>query len=192
VPHLREQLSEVEQGLKNLVDAIQQGMFARATKERLDALEAEKEKLEFSLLQEEIRHPVLTEEKIRFWLLAFRSLDLTLLEHRKRLVDSFVNSIHLYDDRIVVTFNYKDGAKTIMLADIPDDFGSDLDNCFPPGETRNLSGIAGFSFVHSADAWAVFKWAIFFSVFSPAQFTRAVNCGMMVSYHGKKGKRAIL
>ena len=132
VPHLREQLSEVEQGLKNLVDAIQQGMFARATKERLDVPEAEKEKLELALLQEEIRHPVLTEEKIRFWLLAFRSLDLSLLEHRKRLIDSFVNSVYLYDDRIVVTFNYKDGAKTIMLADIPDDFGSDLDNSFPP------------------------------------------------------------
>jgi len=106
--------------------------LARATKERLDALEAEKEKLELSLLQEEIRHPVLTEEKIRFWLLAFRALDLSQLEHRKRLIDSFVNSVYLYDDRIVVTFNYKDGVKTIMLTDIPDDFGSDLDNIFPP------------------------------------------------------------
>jgi len=138
LPHLRQQLSEVEQGIKNMVDAIQQGMFARATKERLDALEAEREKLEFALLQEEIRHPVLTEEKIRFWLRAFRALDMTLLEHRKRLVDSFVNSIHLYDDRIVVTFNYKDGAKTIMLADIPDDFGSDLDKTLPPPTPQRI------------------------------------------------------
>jgi len=56
------------------------------------------------------------------------------LEHRKRLVDSFVNSIHLFDDRIVVTFNYKNGAKTIMLADIPDDFGSDLESSLRPSE----------------------------------------------------------
>jgi hypothetical protein len=132
LPHLRQQLSEVEQGIKNMVDAIQQGMFARATKERLDALEAEREKLELALLQEEIRHPVLTEEKIRFWLRGFCALDMTLLEHRKRLVDSFINSIHLFDDRIVVTFNYKDGAKTIMLADIPDDFGSDLESSLRP------------------------------------------------------------
>jgi hypothetical protein len=110
-------------------------MFARATKERLDALEAEREKLELALLQEEIRHPVLTEEKIRFWLLAFRSLDLSLLEHRKRLIDSFVNSVYLYDDRIVYTFNYQDGAKTVMLADIPDDFGSDLDKSLPPNRS---------------------------------------------------------
>jgi len=61
------------------------------------------------------------------------------LEHRKRLVDSFVNSIHLFDDRIVVTFNYKDGAKTIMLADIPDDFGSDLESSLrPPPKSRKV------------------------------------------------------
>jgi len=132
LPHLRQKLAEIEQGIKNLVDAIQQGMFSKATKERLDALEAEKEKLELALLQEEIRHPVLTEEKVRFWLLTFRSLDLSLLEHRKRLIDSFVNSVYLYDDRIVYTFNYQEGAKTVMLADIPDDFGSDLDKSLPP------------------------------------------------------------
>jgi hypothetical protein len=110
-------------------------MFARATKERLDALEAEREKLELALLQEEIRHPMLTEEKIRFWLLNFRSLDLSLQEHRKRLVDSFVNSVHLYDDRIVYTFNYRDGTRTVMLSDIPDDFGSDLESSLRPSET---------------------------------------------------------
>ena len=135
IPLLRQQLAEVEQGLKNLVDAIQQGMFSKATKERLDALEAEKEKLELALLQEEIRHPTLTKEKIKFWLLRFRALDLTLLEHRKRLIDSFVNAVYLYDDRLVITFNYKDGAKTVMLADIPDDFGSDLEMALPPAVT---------------------------------------------------------
>ena len=46
IPLMQQQLAEVEQGLKNLVDAIQQGMFSKATKERLDELEAEKEKLE--------------------------------------------------------------------------------------------------------------------------------------------------
>jgi hypothetical protein len=107
-------------------------MFSRATKERLDGLEAEKEKLELALLQEEIRHPTLTKEKIKFWLLRFRALDLTLLEHRKRLIDSFVNAVYLYDDRLLITFNYKDGAKTVMLADIPDDFGSDLEMALPP------------------------------------------------------------
>jgi hypothetical protein len=33
-------------------------------------------------------------------------------------IDSFVDSVYLYDDRIVLTFNYKDGLKTVPLTDI--------------------------------------------------------------------------
>ncbi|MDD7521044.1 MAG: hypothetical protein PUK26_03055, partial [Lachnoclostridium sp.] len=40
-----------------------------------------------------------------------------------RLIDSFVNAVYLYEDKIILTFNYKDGSKTITLADVE---GSDL------------------------------------------------------------------
>ena len=29
------------------------------------------------------------------------------------LIDAFVNAIYLYDDKLVLTFNYKDGTRTI-------------------------------------------------------------------------------
>ena len=132
LPKLQQELSDVEQGIKNLVDAIQQGLFSKSTKSRLDELEAEKEKLELAIVREEISHPFLTREKIRFWLLKFRMLDLSLLDHKKRLVDSFVNSVHVFDDRLVITFNYKDGSKTVMLKDIQDKLGSDLMALLPP------------------------------------------------------------
>ena len=38
--------------------------------------------------------------------------------HRQRLIDTFINRIYLYDDKLVITFNHKDGAKTITLSDI--------------------------------------------------------------------------
>ena len=38
--------------------------------------------------------------------------------HRQRLIDTFVNRIYLYDDKLVITFNHKDGAETITLNDI--------------------------------------------------------------------------
>lgn len=34
------------------------------------------------------------------------------------LVDTFINAIFLYDDKAVITFNYKEGGKTITLEDI--------------------------------------------------------------------------
>lgn len=48
----------------------------------------------------------------------FRALDVTNPAHRQRLVDSFVNAIYLYDDKIVLMFNYKEGSKTINFSDI--------------------------------------------------------------------------
>ncbi|MFQ7243083.1 MAG: hypothetical protein ACLRO1_11875 [Agathobaculum sp.] len=34
------------------------------------------------------------------------------------MIDCFVNRIFLYDDHLVLTFNYKDGTKTISLAEV--------------------------------------------------------------------------
>ena len=44
---------------------------------------------------------------------------------------TFINAIFLYDDKMVITFNYKEGTKTITFAElqeaISDKNGSDLD-----------------------------------------------------------------
>ena len=34
------------------------------------------------------------------------------------LVDTFVNAIYLYDDKVVITYNYKDGTDTITFGDV--------------------------------------------------------------------------
>jgi hypothetical protein len=109
-----------------MLNAIQQGILNSSTKKRLDDLEATKSDLEVKILQEELQKPLLTREQILFWLHKFRGIDITQREHRQRLIDTFVNSIYLYDDKIALTFNYKDGAKTITIAEITENFGSDL------------------------------------------------------------------
>ena len=38
----------------------------------------------------------------------FRKFHLTKREQRQRLIDSFVNAVYLYEDKIILTFNYKD------------------------------------------------------------------------------------
>ena len=73
-----------------MLNAIQQGIFNKSTKGRLDELEAVKSDLEVKIIQEEMQ----------------------------RLIDSFVNAIYLYDDHLVITFNYKEGSKTISLSDV--------------------------------------------------------------------------
>ena len=67
---------------------------------------------------EELFTPYVSEDKIRFWLYKFREGDAQDPEHRQRLVDSFINAIYLFDDHFVITFNYKEGSKTVSLGDI--------------------------------------------------------------------------
>lgn len=118
LPRFKEQLEETEKSINNMLNAIQQGIFNKSTKGRLDELEVVKSDLEVKILQEEMQRPLLKREHITFWIHRFRKLDVTKPEQRQRLIDSFVNAIYLFDDKLVITFNYKEGSKTIALGDI--------------------------------------------------------------------------
>ena len=69
------------------------------------------------------------------------------LDHRRRLIDSFVNAIYLFDDRLVITFNYKERTETITFADIEDVFGSDLSLLTAPKKQEIQKGVFCFFLV---------------------------------------------
>ena len=118
LPCLREQLAEVEKGIGNLVNAIQMGICNDATKKRMDELEARKSELGIQISKEELAKPIVTREQITCWLEHFRTFDTNKFEHRRRFIDTFVNRIFLYDDKMVITFNYNKGTKTITFAEL--------------------------------------------------------------------------
>ena len=118
LPLYEQQLRDVNRNIENLLNAIQQGIFTKSTKARLEELEAAKEDLEIRIANERIAKPKLTEDHLMHFLHKFRILDMSKQSHRQRLIDTFVNRIYLYDDKLVITFNHKDGAETITLNDI--------------------------------------------------------------------------
>ena len=72
-------------------------------------------------------------------------LDVRQKSHRKMLIDTFINVIFLYDDKMVLTFNYKEGTTTITFDDLKTALanqktGSDLDCSTAP--TRRKRHIA--------------------------------------------------
>ncbi|MDR1135151.1 MAG: recombinase family protein [Clostridiales Family XIII bacterium] len=125
LPLLEKQMKETERAISNMLNAIQQGIFNESTKQRLDELEAQKHEIEIKILQEQIQHNRLSRKQIIHWLHHFRKLDTDIYEHRERLVNTFLNAVYVYDDRILLMLNYKDGAKTVSLGDIEQSgFGS--------------------------------------------------------------------
>ena len=64
-----------------------------------------------------MKKPSFNEDFIRFWLMKFRKFDISQKKQRKALIEIFVNAIFLYDDRMLITFNYKDGTQTVRFED---------------------------------------------------------------------------
>ena len=131
LPLYEKQLKEAETAIQNLLNAIQMGILTPSTKARLEELEQTKEDLETKITCEKMAKPPITEEQMTFWLHRFRKLDVKKPEHQKMLIDTFVNAIYLYDDKILLTFNFKDGTETITLDDAKaaeekENMGSDM------------------------------------------------------------------
>ena len=115
---LTRQHEETVRAIDNMLNAIQQGVLTSSTKQRLDELEETKSNLEISILQEQMQKPLLTREQLTFWICRFRKTDVTKRDQQQRLIDIFVNAIYVFDDHAVITFNYKDGTKTISLKEV--------------------------------------------------------------------------
>ena len=135
LPALRHQLEETERGITNMLNAIQMGIINASTKQRLDELEDRKADIELQIIQEEMKHPMLTREDVTYWICRFRTLDVSKLEERRRLIDSFVNSVTVFDDYILITFNYKEGEERLDFTDIE---SSDLQSVGGPIEASKL------------------------------------------------------
>lgn len=54
-------------------------------------------------------------EQVVEWLKEMKRLDLSSDDSKRKLVDTFVNSVYLYDDKVVITFNCREGASTLAL-----------------------------------------------------------------------------
>ena len=132
LPAMRKQLRDCEKGIENLLNAIQAGIVTGGTKERLESLEAQKENLQSSILQAQLDRPKYTKEEIVSWILQFRGGNIEDKAYQKEIIDVFLNSIYVYEDRMVFTYNYRDGAETIRKEEIEAAFRSGLKNPPPP------------------------------------------------------------
>ena len=119
------------------MEAIKNGLcknLTPTTKQRLDELEARKEALNTSILEEELKKPVLTREWMRFWFEKFRKGDMRDMEHQRQIIDTFVNSVYVFDDRVVLNFNFTDDAKTVTREEV---LGSSAVENAPPKTPRD-------------------------------------------------------
>ena len=129
-------MKDIENGIENLLNAIQAGVLTSSTKGRLEKLETQQKELEIRITEEKLAKPKVSADFVKFWLTNFRKLDPNVKSHRETLINTFVNAVYLYDEKVLITFDYKDGTKTITFDEIAakdasEGNGSDL-GCFAP------------------------------------------------------------
>lgn len=118
LPALKKQLKQTKKEIENVMNAVKAGLVTKSTKSTLESLELEQENLEIAIVKEQIERPTITKEQIIFWIMKFAKTDITNTEQRQRLIDVFVNAVYVYDDKMVITFNYKDGDMGLTFDEI--------------------------------------------------------------------------
>ena len=156
---------QIERELDKLVDALVDAPKVAHKKiyEKMEALDAQKADIEADLSRLRIAHGLqLTEAEVKAWLKQFCSGDPMDEEFRKRIIDVFINSVYLYDDRVIIFYNIRGGKQVSFIdlaaSDIPESppEGSDLNAYAPPNTSKSeptyvfVNGVFGCVFTRGA------------------------------------------
>ncbi len=119
---LNKQLKDNNKKLKNILTAIENGIFNNTTGQRMQELENSKKELEEKIASRQmLTIKPLDENQVYSYLLSFKDLDYSLENAKQRLVDMFVNRVILFDDHCEIYFNVSDDkGEQLKLTEQPD------------------------------------------------------------------------
>ena len=115
---LQARMAEVDKSLNNVMRAIEEGIIAKTTQKRLKELEAEKEDIQLQIDKEIIANAKIERDSLVFMLKRYREGDVNDIEYQKRLINAFIYKIYVYDDRLLLIYNFTDNKKEMPEKEI--------------------------------------------------------------------------
>lgn len=94
--------------ISNIMRAIEQGIITSTTKSRLQELEQQKEDIEVATAHLKITMPKFEQSHFEYTLKKLTKENLLSDESKLRLIETIVNRVVVYNDKIVVIFNFTD------------------------------------------------------------------------------------
>ena len=89
--------------------------------------------------------PVFTKEEIVKWISRFKYGNINDKAYQREMIDTFLNSVYVYEDKIIFTYNFRDHTETVTLDEIEYVFCSDVNDC-PPPKHLNAKAFRCFTF----------------------------------------------
>ena len=118
LPKLQEQLKQKEKEIENIVNAVQKGYATETLLKRLDGLEKEKREISDAIAKEQLKAPIFTQDHFRMALSNFRKIDITTQDGKRKIIDTFINAIYLYDDHLKIIYNANGKEEIVSLAEL--------------------------------------------------------------------------
>lgn len=105
--------------LKNIMKAIEAGIFNETVQEKMLELEQQRkfQEEELKALQNRRKYELKLEDVVRFLNSFVGNLDDA--EVRKKVLEMFVNKMYLYNDKLVITFNFTEDVRELPFEEIP-------------------------------------------------------------------------
>lgn len=155
---LERQAASLERELERLVDSLTvapQSARARIFA-RMERLEGEKADLEIDIAKLKVTSEIhWSREQILAWLRQFGQGDPLDPDFQRKILDTFVNTVYLYDERMVIFYNIR-GGKQVSYMDMLETTKNPGADALPQGSDMALNGggidtkseLAGYVFVN--------------------------------------------
>lgn len=127
VKNLERRKKELNKNIDNLMSALENGQHIEMISNRITQNENELEETQSQLLIEMAKVFQLKENEIKFFLTRLQTGDILDHSYRKVLIDMFVNSIYVYDDKLIIICNVGNKPLTMsvnLLEDIEENLGA--------------------------------------------------------------------
>lgn len=115
---LQRQLKENEKAITNLTKALADGRVTDIIYNEIEKKQREQKEITKQIVLEEAQHPQLTVQQVKFFMDKFRDGDINDMQYRKALVDTFINKVYLYNDKITILYNLQNSNSDINISKI--------------------------------------------------------------------------
>ena len=167
IRNLERDLAKVEREANGLVDLIIEATGNKAIQKRyqdkLELLEARKADLQDEISKLRIACSIrCTHDEIVAWLKSVCRGDPLDMDFQRKIIDTFINSVYVYDDKIVIFFNVK-GGKQISYMEVSDALEEELTED-PEGESPTGKRFDTCRFSPARNRLEMFRFKAIFAV----------------------------
>ena len=155
---LKTAIKRIDRELEKLVDALIDAPKTAHQKiyDRMESLGLQKEDLEESLSRLMVASKIaLTEKEVAAWLMQFASGDINDTAFCRKVIDTFINCVYMYEDRIVIFYNIRNSQQP-AYKEVTEKTAPDVESGAVECSDLNTEASARVTKSEQYDHWYVF------------------------------------